>query len=160
MRVGPKGCAVSLDVTNRSNMAMPAGLGLHPCFRRRPETRVRFAVQGVVMADEALIPNGEVAAPDLYGDFARGAPLPDETVDHCFTGWHGLAVIEDDLGTITVTARGAPHLHLYAPADGSALCLEPVSHMPDALNHQPVNMTCLPPRCTASLQMWISATLR
>ncbi|HSG55161.1 MAG TPA: hypothetical protein VLA45_06875 [Paracoccaceae bacterium] len=160
VRVGPKGCAVSIDVTNRSNMAMPAGLGLHPYFRRRPETRLRFEAQGVVMVDDALIPTGATAAPGLFGDFARGASLPGETVDHCFANWHGMAVIEDDLGTITVTARGTPHLHIYAPADGSALCLEPVSHVPDALNRQPVNMTCLPPGCTASLQMWISATLR
>lgn len=160
VRLGRQGCAISLDITNRSNMAMPAGLGLHPYFRRRPETTVRFEAEGVVMVDDALIPTGEIAAPDLFGNFARGAALPRETVDHCFTDWHGMAVIEDDLGTITITARGAPHLHLYAPANGSVLCLEPVSHLPDALNSQPVNMTCLPPGCTASLQMWIEATLR
>ena len=63
----------------------------------------------------------------------------------------------DGLGTITVSADGAPHLHLYAPADGSALCLEPVSHTPDALNRAPEEMVVLPPGCSASLTMRIAA---
>ncbi|MEO5706186.1 MAG: aldose 1-epimerase [Alteraurantiacibacter sp.] len=154
--LGPKGCAISLTLTNRSDVPMPAGLGLHPYFRRRPETRVRFAAAGVALVDQDLIPTGKMAAADVFGDFARGAALPAQTIDHCFTGWEGLATISDALGTITVMARGAPHLHVYAPADGSALCLEPVSHPPDALNQNPGAMTCLPPGCSASLQMWIT----
>lgn len=153
--LGPKGCAISLTLTNRSDMPMPAGLGLHPYFRRRPEARVRFGADAVAMVDEALIPTGEQAPANHFADFARGAALPDRTIDHCFTGWDGLATITDDLGTITLMARGAPHLHVYAPADGSALCLEPVSHPPDALNQNPAAMTCLPPGCSASLQMWV-----
>jgi aldose 1-epimerase len=156
--LGPKGCAISLTLTNRSNVPMPAGLGLHPYFRRRPETRVRFAAAGMLPVNHALIPTGEVAAPDLFADFARGSTLPADTIDHCFTAWDGMATISDDLGQITVMARGAPHLHLYAPADGSALCLEPVSHTPDALNQDPASMTLVPPGCSASLQMWITAT--
>ena len=160
VRLGPQGCAITIDVTNRSNRPMPAGLGLHPYFRRRPETTLQFAASGLVMVDERLIPTGDLAAPGLFGDFASGAGLPADTIDHCYAGWDGVAVIEDDLGTITITARGAPHLHVYAPADGSALCLEPVSHLPDALNQDPAGITMLPPHCTASLQLWIAATLR
>tara|TARA_R110002072_G_scaffold242564_21_gene401585 strand:- start:655 stop:1431 length:777 start_codon:yes stop_codon:yes gene_type:complete len=158
IRLGPQGCTISLVVTNRSNRVMPAGLGLHPYFRRRPETRLRFAAEGVMLVDEASIPTGTMAPPDWFGYFARGSPLPDETVDHCFAGWNGVAVIEDNLGTIALTARGAPQLHVYAPVDGSALCLEPVSHVPDALNRTPVSMTFLPPGCTASLGMGISVS--
>jgi aldose 1-epimerase len=153
--LGAKGCAISLTLTNRSDMPMPAGLGLHPYFRRRPETRVRLSAAGVALVDEELIPTGEVAGAETFGNFARGSALPAQTIDHCFTGWDGIATITDDLGSITLVARGAPHLHVYAPADGSALCLEPVSHPPDALNQNPDSMICLPPGCSASLQMWI-----
>lgn len=156
VRLGPKGCAVSLDVTNRSDMVMPAGLGLHPYFRRRPETRVRFNAGGVLLVGDDLIPTGEIAPPGRFGDFAHGTALPDSLIDHCFIDWDGVATITDDLGTITLHARGAPCLHVYA--DGGALCLEPVSHRPDALNQMPAAMTCLPPGCTASVQMWISAS--
>ena len=157
VRLGPKGCAISLGITNRSNVPMPTGLGLHPTFRRRPETRVQFGSGGMILTDNALIPVGTIASSDHFADWARGTTLPDYTIDHCFMKWDGLARIEDDLGSITITARGAPFLHVYAPADGSALCLEPVSHMPDALNQDPAGMIALPPACSAGLQVWIAA---
>ncbi|WP_305098386.1 aldose 1-epimerase [Croceibacterium aestuarii] len=159
IRLGSQGCAITLDVTNRSETPMPCGLGLHPYVRRRPETHVRFSSTGMLLADAGLIPNGEIAASPRFADSNMGAALPSETVDHCFAGWSGRALIEDDLGSIAMTARGAPFLHLYAPADGSALCLEPVSHGPDALNRAPAEMTVLAPGCTASLTLRISATL-
>ena len=158
VRLGPKGCAVTLDLTNRSDRLMPTGLGLHPYLRRRPETKVQFLSAGTVMVDEALIPTGELAPPDHFADWRGRAALPSRLVDHSFTGWDGAATVEDDLGTITLTARGAPCLHVYAPPDGSALCLEPVSHTPDAPNRNPAGMIALPPGCTASLTMWIAAS--
>jgi len=158
VRLGPKGCAITLDITNRADTHMPAGLGLHPYLRRRAETQVRFASAGMVMVDDALLPTGEVVDPSAFADWHEGAGLPHQLVDHCFTGWEGHAEASDDLGTITIAARGAPCLHLYAPPDGSALCMEPVSHPPDAPNREPQAMIALPPGCTASLTMWIAAS--
>ena len=65
--------------------------------------------------------------------------------------------IEDDLGSITMTATSAPHLHVYAPADGSALCFEPVSHLPDAPNQNPGSMALLAPGEDMVLEMRITA---
>lgn len=158
IRLGPGGCAVTLVVTNLSSVPMPAGLGFHPYFRRRPETRVSFAADHVLLADPDTLPTGVTAPADHFGDWAVAAPLPPETVDHCHVDWRGHASIADDLGSIALEAEGAPHLHLYAPADGSALCLEPVSHTPDALNRSPGEMIVLPPGCSASLTMRIAAT--
>jgi aldose 1-epimerase len=56
-----------------------------------------------------------------------------------------------------LTADGTPNLHLYAPADSSALCLEPVSHTPDAANRAPEELIVLPPGCAASMSLMISA---
>jgi len=157
IRLGPKGCAITLVLTNRSVLPMPAGLGLHPYFRRRPETVVAFRSDHVLLTDSATMPTGITAPRDLLADFAAGAPLPAETIDHCFVWWQGEASIEDGLGTIGLSADGAPHLHLYAPADGSALCLEPVTQTPDAPNRAPAEMIVLPPGCSASLTMLVSA---
>ena len=157
VRLGAQGCAVTLDVTNRADTPMPCGLGLHPYFRRRPETRVQFTASGMLEVDDGLIPTGLLAEPDRFADWLAGAALPARLVDHCFAGWNGAAGIEDDLGTIHLTARGASFLHLYAPVDGSALCLEPVGHAPDAPNRATQEMIALPPGCTASLTMRISA---
>ena len=157
IRLGKKGLAITLNATNRSARAMPMGLGLHPYFRRRPETKLTFSATGAVATGDAQIPDGNIIAPDHFADFAGGAVLPETLVDHCFVGWDGTVRIEDDLGAITLSATGAPFLHVYVPADGTTLCLEPVSHKPDALNQDPAGMTLLPPGCSASLQMWISA---
>ena len=157
VRLGDKGCAISLVLTNRGDTAMPAGIGLHPYFRRRAGARVRFAADHVLLSDPECLPTGVGAPAAHFADFAHGASLPPETIDHCFVRWSGEVQIEDDLGTITISAGGAPHLHLYAPADGSALCCEPVSHTPDALNRAPEGMTILPPGCSATLTMRISA---
>lgn len=157
IRLGPKGCAVTLVLTNRSAEPMPAGLGLHPYFRRRPGTEVRFAADHVLLADAECLPTGIAAPPGRFGDWAKGAPLPGETVDHCFAGWQGSAIIRDDLGTIVLEAEGAPNLHLYAPVGGDPLCLEPVTHTPDAPNRAPDEMIVLPPGCSASLTTRISA---
>ncbi len=156
VRLGPKGCAVTLVLINRSAEAMPAGIGLHPYFRRRPETEVRFAADHVLLAGADPLPTGITAPADHFADWGRGAAPPGETVDHCFAQWAGQATVRDELGTISMSADGAPHLHVYAPADGSALCLEPVSHTPDAPNRAPEEMTVLPPGCAASLTMRIS----
>ena len=157
VRLGQKGCAITLLLTNRGDTPMPAGIGLHPYFRGSSDTRLRFAAGRVLLSDPELLPTGVAAPPQHFGDFGRGAALPAETIDHCFAGWSGEAMIEDDLGTVAITAPGAPNLHLYAPADGSALCCEPVSHTPDALNRASEEMMVLPPGCTASLTLRIAA---
>jgi aldose 1-epimerase len=158
VRLGPKGCAVTLVLINRSADPMPAGIGLHPYFRRRPETELHFAADHVLLSGADPLPTGITAPSGHFADWTEGARLPGETVDHCFAQWSGEATLRDDLGTISMSADGAPHLHVYAPADGSALCLEPVSHTPDALNRAPEEMIVLPPGCAASLTMRISAT--
>jgi aldose 1-epimerase len=153
------GCEVVLALTNTGSETMPAGLGLHPYFRRRPETRVHFDAETVMLSDAATMPTGIEAPAAHFGNFVQRDALPHETIDHCYRNWDGTVTIEDDLGSVTMTATGAPHLHVYAPADGSALCLEPVSHTPDALNRAPEEMIALEPGQTAKLAMRIAANL-
>jgi aldose 1-epimerase len=81
-----------------------------------------------------LLPLREVAAaPWRGGAPARGGRL----VDHCHTGWDGVATI--DLGPQRPSLRlsASPELrwlHVYSPTDADFFCVEPVSHAPDALN--------------------------
>ena len=157
IRLGDRGCAITLVLANRSTEAMPAGVGLHPYFRRRPETGVRFAADHVLLSGADPLPTGITAPADHFADWSVGASLPLETIDHCFAGWSDEAEIRDALGSITLEADGAPHLHLYAPSDGSALCLEPVTHTPDAHNRAPAELILLPPGCAASLTLRIGA---
>ncbi len=118
---------------------MPAGLGLHPYLRRRPESRLCFGAGSLVAVGTDLIPTGARLPPDHFADFGAGAALPPALIDHCYAGWDGEAVVSDALGQITLsaqgTAQGAAHLHLYAPPEApDILCLEPANHLPDAIN--------------------------
>jgi aldose 1-epimerase len=150
------GCTITLSLTSHADTPMPAGLGLHPYLRRRPETRVRFAAGSVVAVGSDMIPTGKRLPPSQFGDFAAegGAVLPSALIDHCYAGWDSTAVVEDDLGIITLRAAGAPHLHLYAPPAPDILCLEPVSHLPDAVNAG--GMPLCAPGETISLSLRIS----
>jgi aldose 1-epimerase len=158
VRLGAQGLKIMLDLTNFSDTPMPAGLGFHPYFRRTADSQVRFASEGMVAVDTGLIPTGELLPAKALADFSAGTVLPPVLVDHCFVQWAGRVQIADALGTISMSARGTPNLHVYSPADGSALCCEPVSHTPDAPNQTAADMIVLPPGCTASVEMEISAT--
>lgn len=159
--LSPDGCAIALTLTNGSNTPMPAGLGLHPYLRRRAESRVRFGAETICDIGPDMIPTGRAMAADHFADFAAdsGAVLPAATIDHCFTGWDATAVTSDDCGTISLSARGAAHLHLYAPEQADTLCLEPVSHLPDALNRDPAGMALLAPGAQITLELGIAASL-
>jgi aldose 1-epimerase len=157
IRLGPKGCAITLVLTNRAREPMPAGLGLHPYFRREAETELSFEAGHVLLTGTDSLPTGVEAPARRFADFAGGSTLTAEPIDHCFAEWRGGVVLHDTLGTIAIRAEGAPSLHVYAPADGATLCLEPVTHTPDAPNRAPGEMITLPPGCSASLTLLIAA---
>ena len=73
VRLGVQGLAITLDVTNRADSAMPCGLGLHPYLRRRRETQVAFVADAMLEVDEGLIPTARRPRP-AHGP--RGAPCP------------------------------------------------------------------------------------
>ena len=154
----PQGLDITLKLINHSDRAMPAGLGLHPYFRRTANTRVRFTAGALIESDSELLPTGRELAADSLAPWSAGTSLPDSLVDHCHARWTGSAWIDDELGSITMSASNAPHLHVYAPPGGTPLCLEPVSHLPDALNLNPAEMAMLQPGEAVSLTMRIEAS--
>lgn len=149
------GATIRLIVENRAGAPAPIGLGLHPYFRRREDTRVTFAARAMLGSDGEFLPDGRVLGADALASFSTGTVLPPVLVDNCFTGWGGTASIQDGLGTIVVRGFGAPHCHVYAPQGGSVLCLEPVNHTPNALNLAPAEMPVLPPGAAAGIAMRI-----
>lgn len=154
--VSEQGLAIAISVTNRSARDMPAGLGLHPYFRRSSQTTVRFGADTVMLTGADDLPSGLTAKADRFAPWSTGAELPPGLVDHCHTGWSGTAEIADHFGTVVMQADGAPHLHLYAPPGSGILCCEPVTHRPDALNQFPRDMTVLEPAKTKQINLQIS----
>lgn len=128
---------VTLELFNEADEPFPAGLGLHPYFPKPPGTILTADVGGVWLTDADVLPTAHAALPEAW-DFRRGLALAGVALDHGFTGWNGRATLDwpDDGLRLTLTTAGPlSHLVIYAPADGGFVCVEPVSHMTDAVNH-------------------------
>ena len=132
-----QGLEVALSIENRSDRPMPVGFGWHPYFLRSPGLRLRTRVEGVWLTDEQCLPRRRAPAAQ-FGDWRRGERLPAGAgIDHCYCGWNGEARIEwpERMLCLTLTASEPLRwLHLYAPPGKRYFCVEPVSHMPDAVN--------------------------
>ena len=151
------GCTIRLMVENRASEPAPLGLGLHPYLRRNADTRVAFEACGMLGIDADALADGSTHPADSLARWSDGTPLPETLVDQCFTGWSGTASIADSHGTIRVRGFGAPHCHVFAPPGGEELCIEPVSHAPDALNRDPASMPVVQPGGAAGIALRIEA---
>ena len=130
VRLDDDGLHIELSLTNRSQQAMPAGLGLHPYFHRTPATRIRASVGTVWLNDADTLPRERVAVPAEWRlDPARLAD--DLVLDNCFGAWDGVAEVvwpDRQLSMRITAAAPLRHLVVYTPAHRRYLCLEPVSH--------------------------------
>ena len=151
------GCTVRLLVQNRAAEPAPMGLGVHPYFRRAPETTLTFAADAMLGIDAEFLPDGEIHPSGALAPWRDGALLPPVLADNCFVGWGGAATIADAQGTITLRGFGAPHCHVYAPANSGDFCLEPVNHSPDALNRARGEVPVVQPGCAAGIALRIEA---
>lgn len=153
------GCTIRLLVENRAAEPAPLGLGLHPYLRRSSDTRVTFGARHMLGIDADFLADGTAHPADTFAPWSLGTALPDTLVDHCFTSWVGSASVSDTSGTIRLRGFGTPHCHVFAPPGGEELCLEPVSHPPDALNRDPDAVPIVQPGCAVGAALRIEATL-
>lgn len=128
--------AITLGLVNHGPEAMPFGLGLHPFFPRSPATRVTALAKAWWAEGPGLLPAARGALP-ASADFTRPAALPDHRLNNAYEGWSGLARIDWPETRLRLEMTADPlfaHLMAYAPAeDKSFFCLEPMSHLPNAL---------------------------
>jgi aldose 1-epimerase len=128
---------LALAVENRDATPMPAGLGWHPYFRKEEGAQLKARVEGVWLTDEECLPV-RLAHGTRFGQWGRGdAVARPELIDHCHTGWPGVAEIllpEARLRLALTASRALHWLHIYSPPGRDFFCVEPVSHMPNAIN--------------------------
>ncbi len=152
--LGAGGLTATLRIENRDTRPMPAGLGFHPYFPLHATTRLRFTAETLWLAGESLLPTEPVPA-DRFGDWAAGAAVAGASlIDNAYAGWDGRTKIIDGDRRLIIEAEGASWLHLYRPPDAGFFCVEPVSHMPDALNRD-APMTVLAPGAASRIAMRI-----
>lgn len=141
------GAYFRLSLRNDGESPMPAGLGFHPYFPARDDTRLTARCETVWLSDADCIPTGRAPARH-FADWSQGASVRhDVLIDHCHAGWDGKACIEQPADGFAIHLSASPelrHLHLYMPPGRDFFCAEPVSCMPDALNRpEPMEQTGL-----------------
>lgn len=125
------GFGIEAVVENCGSAPMPFGLGWHPWFARRPGQRLSFAAAHRLRSDERMLPREALPDPGL--DEACATLIG---TDAHFAGWDGLVLLEDPALRLTLRASGAwaTNLQIFLPAEAEAVCIEPMSHIPDAPN--------------------------
>jgi aldose 1-epimerase len=132
------GClSIELQVTHLESAPAWHGLGLHPYFPRRADSRLQAHAEQVWHCAETRLPTELGALPPAW-NFRQANDLPPTLVDNGFTEWDGQCrIIEASAGyQLLCQASGADYFLLYCPPGKAFFCFEPVSH--------PVNAHHLP----------------
>lgn len=152
--LSPQLVRATLNVTNLSAGSMPVGLGFHPYFPLDAGTRLTFDAARSWDIDSTVLPTLPLDS-DYFGDWKVGqAVAGDRLIDNSFEGWDGAALILQSDRAYRMVAEGAAVLHLYRPPDHDFFCVEPVSHLPDAINRG--GMPMLAPGAQQSLRMTLT----
>jgi aldose 1-epimerase len=122
----PEQLAVRFIFTNTADLAQPVGLGWHPYFPKRAGSRLNIHVSDRWVSDATQLPTGKVAQRSIDGNVA------DFDFDNCFEGWAGPAQISDEKFSLQLTSS-LPYLVIYTPHDKEYFCVEPVSHVSNAI---------------------------
>src|SRR5689334_17540798 len=128
------GLNIALQLTNRHDRAAPAGLGVHPYFPKVHDPALRFNATGAWQNGDDALPDrhGPVPANWQHGTFR---PVSQSRLDNCFTGWDGVAYIQAGPASLRIEASAVfRHLQVFTPHWADFFCVEPVSHIADAVN--------------------------
>ncbi len=125
--LGPQSLHVEMVLTSLAEAAQPVGLGWHPYFPKRARSRLHAEVAGRWDKDALQLPVRKVAQPGIDGDVAH------LDFDHCFDGWRGAARIRDERFSLQLTSS-LDRLVVYTPQTKDYFCVEPVSHVSNAIH--------------------------
>jgi aldose 1-epimerase len=125
------GLMMEMELRHEGAAPVPYGMGWHPWFARSAETLLHLKATQRASHDARGLPNNFTPCAGIAADEAGLIGL-----DNFFACWDGVGRLSVPAGAFTMTAKGdfAAGVQVYAPAAQPVLCVEPVSHMPDAPN--------------------------
>ena len=125
--LSPGALEVHLVFTNAGKAPQPVGLGWHPYFPKRHRSRLHIELSDRWDNDASGLPTRKVPQPGIDGDVAHLA------FDNCFEGWRGPARIRDEKLSLRLTSS-LPYLVVFTPDTKAYYCVEPVSHVSNAIH--------------------------
>jgi aldose 1-epimerase len=123
----PQSVRVEMVFSNTAEIAQPAGLGWHPYFTKRARSRLHIEVSDRWDCDATQLPVRKVAQPGIDSDVSHLA------FDNCFEGWTGPARIRDEKFSLQLRSS-SNRLVVFTPQDRDYFCVEPVSHVSNAIH--------------------------
>lgn len=157
-----EGLTMALDLTNLADNPMPAGLGFHPYFPRTDQTRYHGCHRGEWTNSPDCLPLSLSEHAETI-DWWRGKPVGTRVVDTVYTGREGELIIdwpERGLSLTITPSANLPHTVVYTPTGADFFCVEPVSHITDAVNRPEGGMIPLAPGQCLSASISLSAASR
>ena len=130
------GLRIEFGVRNTGDAAMPFGLGHHPYFDRLPGATLQADVAEIWLPDPLNIPKDSTSIPD-WADFRTERPVAEMTLDHIFTQFADPATIRWPNEGRGVRIEGddvLDRLVVFIPPNQDYFCVEPVSHVANAIN--------------------------
>ena len=123
----PESLTLRMQFTNRAAGEQPVGLGWHPYFPKRARSRLHIELSHRWDADATQLPTRKVAQPGIDSDLSH------LEYDNCFEGWRGPARIRDERFSLQL-ASTLRYLVVYTPPQRDYFCVEPVSHVSNAIH--------------------------
>jgi aldose 1-epimerase len=123
----PSQLELHLALTNLAPQAQPVGLGWHPYFPRRSRSRLHIDLAERWDNDPSGLPVRRHAQPGIDADVAH------LDFDNCFEGWRGAARMRDEKLSLRLTSS-LPYLVVFTPQTKPYYCVEPVSHVSNAIH--------------------------
>jgi len=129
------GCLLlHLALRNTDTREQPAGLGWHTYFARRARSRLCMKTQYKWEHDTQQIPKYKTKCAEI------NSYINDLSCDHCFSGGNVAACITDKCFALRLESS-LHHAVIFTPAGRDFFCVEPVSHVTDAI-HMPDPAAC------------------
>jgi len=125
--LGADSFGVRLQFTNDAAGDQPVGIGWHPYFVKRLRSRLHIELSDRWEADPTLLPTRKVAQHGIDSDLSH------LDFDNCFEGWRGPARIRDERFSLQLSSS-LPYLVVYTPTEREYFCVEPVSHVSNAIH--------------------------
>lgn len=128
---------MTLAVTNCADQAAPYGLGFHPWFARRHDTQLQFNSRFYWTEAQDFLPfECKLCSADDANVFNAMRPAPASWMNIAYEGWNQQATVyTPSLGLlIDIEASNTlGNLMVFSPgASADFVCIEPMSHIPNA----------------------------
>ena len=125
---------ITIGLTNRHATPAPAGIGLHPYFPKAYDPALRFNATGAWQNGDNALPCAFATPPAAWRHMKPRA-VSQSRLDNCFTGWDQTAEFAAGPASLRIAACDAfACLQVFTPSWADFFCVEPVTHIPDAIN--------------------------